>query len=139
MKDANRTFQSVALVIIGGFLTAWMVLAAAKYWGLQEVYEYPWLNFISFCSGVMLVAWFSKPNRPPDDTVLYTLFHKGRIVYIGITFLNRLGSRIDEHRRSGKVFDRVDFSQSYSRSKALDLEANKIRKLKPKYNRMHVD
>jgi hypothetical protein len=73
-----------------------------------------------------------------SDTVNYQLFWKGRIVYEGIAYADRIMARIGEHERSDKVFDEYDFDYSKPRSKALDLEFRRIQRNRPKYNICHM-
>jgi hypothetical protein len=73
----------------------------------------------------------------PDDTVNYTLKHKGRLVYHGITKENRLDKRLNEHERSGKKFDVVWYDDPKPRATALDSEKRYIQRYGPKYNVHH--
>ena len=72
-----------------------------------------------------------------EDTIIYTLRYRGKIVYVGIAYRHRIGGRISEHRRSDKRFDRVDMSKPRTRKEALRIEAMQIRRWQPKYTVMH--
>src|SRR5579872_7301114 len=66
------------------------------------------------------------------DTVVYYLFHKNRIVYIGIAYKDRIESRLDEHERKDWVWDEYDYGYSMSREQALGEEMMLIKKHRPK-------
>jgi len=72
-----------------------------------------------------------------DDTVNYSLHHRGKKVYDGIALEERLDRRISEHKYSGKIFDKVVFDDAKARSIALDLEERMIRRNRCKYNKHH--
>jgi hypothetical protein len=42
-------------------------------------------------------------NYEPKDTVNYRLIHRGKIVYEGICFGDRINARINEHKKGGKI------------------------------------
>jgi hypothetical protein len=73
----------------------------------------------------------------PSDTVNYTHYHKGKVVYHGVTYEDRLDKRTDEHRKSGKKFDKVVFSEPKPRSEAFAHERKMINKHRPKNNIHH--
>ena len=76
-------------------------------------------------------------NYEPKDTRNYSLLHRGKIVYEGISYDDVLDIRINRHRREGKVFDSCRYSQLKKRSMALDHEELRIRRRRPKYNIHH--
>jgi hypothetical protein len=71
------------------------------------------------------------------DTVNYTLWYKGKKVYHGICYADRLEARINEHFSSGKKFDNYTCGSSKPRSRALNLERKKIYRDIPRYNIHH--
>ncbi|MEM7037229.1 MAG: hypothetical protein AAF570_09640 [Bacteroidota bacterium] len=84
--------------------------------------------------GAVIGFWLVQRLGARDDTVVYMLRRRGRIVYVGVAYARRMEGRIAEHRRSGKVFDRVDIGRARPRKEALQIEARKIRSLQPRYN-----
>lgn len=75
-----------------------------------------------------------------DDTrsVVYMLYNRGKIVYVGITYADRIDQRIYEHEcKLDWVFDEYDYGGSMSREKALARERKLIRVHAPKYNIHH--
>jgi predicted GIY-YIG superfamily endonuclease len=73
-----------------------------------------------------------------NKTYLYSLKHNGEIVYIGIT--KNIKNRMNDHKRSKKVFDRYDILNVHSdRFYALREENNLIKQHKPKYNKQIFD
>ena len=72
-----------------------------------------------------------------DDTVNYTLFHRGRKVYHGICYEDRVYARLNEHRRRGLRFDDHSVSKAKRRVKAMDLERNRIRRDGTMFNIQH--
>ncbi|MCB9234500.1 MAG: hypothetical protein H6581_22790 [Bacteroidia bacterium] len=95
--------------------------------------QLPWLAAVSLVgglSGLQMAMRFGSQN----DTVIYYLRHRGRIVYVGIAYARRVGIRVQEHRQSGKHFDRVDIGRPRPRAEALKMESKRIRKLQPRYN-----
>lgn len=55
----------------------------------------------------------------------------------GITFEHRVDSRMKEHAKDGKVFDKVIVDKPKPRSTALELEKKRIKLHKPNYNIHH--
>lgn len=88
---------------------------------------------VGAAGGAVVAELFGEP----DDTVNYTHYHKGKVVYHGITYEDRLNKRTSEHRNSGKKFDRVKCSEPKPRSEALAHEKKMIKRHKPKYNTHH--
>lgn len=85
-------------------------------------------------SGYLIAELFGSPN----DTVNYEgLDVDGTIVYHGITYEYRIDKRIQEHRRSGKMFSQVKVSSARPREEALGVEKKLIQLDKPKYNVQH--
>jgi len=76
---------------------------------------------------------FSNKN----DTVNYKLKNKGRLVYHGICYEDRLDSRMNEHECSGKKFDEIIYDNPKPREHASRLERKRIRRDMPKYNHYH--
>ncbi len=70
----------------------------------------------------------------PSNTVVYKLYRWGRVVYIGVTHKNRIQTRIEEHKRSGKKFTKFKHGRAMSRRYALRMEYDLIKKYRPKYN-----
>lgn len=68
------------------------------------------------------------------DTVNYSLYSRGRLVYHGICYEDRLDQRLCEHRRAGKVFDHCVYDHAKPRLNALDKEERQIRRNRPKHN-----
>lgn len=99
--------------------------------------EFPAWILLGALVGLFLGRWLAQKLGLPDDTVVYTLRRRGRIVYVGIAYKYRVEGRIAEHRRTGKRFDRVDISRARPRKEALNREANRIRRFQPKYNVLH--
>src|ERR1700744_3129090 len=83
-----------------------------------------------------LVAWSINTilNYEEEDTINYTLRDKGRIVYVGVCYADRLHKRLAEHRCSGKIFTNYTISRLKKGSEALQHERRRIRKYRPKYN-----
>ncbi len=70
----------------------------------------------------------------PNTTYLYALYHKEKMVYIGIT--KELKSRIYQHKRSDKVFDNYKILNIHSdRFMALKEENTLINQYNPLYNK----
>lgn len=89
-------------------------------------------------TGLALYAVLDELTGEPADTVLYYLYHKNRIVYIGITYEDRIEQRILEHECKGIiVFDEYDFGYTMSRVKAVKRERSLIQRHRPKYNVHH--
>jgi len=76
---------------------------------------------------------FSEPN----DTIVYYLYRRNKIVYIGITYEDRIETRLNEHERNGLLFDEYDYGYCMSRGKALEKEKKEITRHRPKYNCHH--
>lgn len=93
-----------------------------------------WLILTGILSLAGLWVFRPVPQNGKRDTVIYFLRNGRSIVYVGIAFQNRAENRVAEHRRSGKVFNRVEWSQPMSRSKALSRERKFIQSLQPYYN-----
>lgn len=87
-----------------------------------------------FLAFKMLDAIFDGSDK---DTVNYTLKHRGRKVYHGITYEDRLECRLIEHELSGKKFDDYTVSQPRSRKTALKIERRRIQRDRTKYNVHH--
>lgn len=68
--------------------------------------------------------------------VIYSLLKDGRIVYVGQS--TRFGARIEEHRESGKIFDRVLFVEAFADT-LNELEMVFIRRLAPELNLVGAD
>lgn len=123
---------------------AWGALVGMGIWlafrlKMPETPEWNWAS-ISFFTllGMAAGAWLRARFGPPDDTVIYVLRRRRRIVYIGIAYLRRAETRVREHRASGKRFDRVEWSRPMPRKRALQLEERKIRRHRPEYNVLHT-
>jgi len=72
-----------------------------------------------------------------NDTVNYILWHKKRIVYHGICYIDRMDARLNEHELRGLIFDEFDYDHAKPRTKAQVLEQKRIQRDKPKYNVHH--
>ena len=72
-----------------------------------------------------------------NNTVNYILYYKGKRVYDGICYEDRLDDRIADHERSGKRFDDVVYDYAKPRSEALVLERKRIKRFKCKSNIHH--
>lgn len=78
-------------------------------------------------------------KRTIRDTINYTLYCRGRMVYHGIT--NNLFRRLAEHEREGMYFDEYTYSAKRSRASARRHESEDIARYfwsqgrLPKYNR----
>jgi len=70
----------------------------------------------------------------PRDTVNYILRFRGKRVYDGIAYEDRIDKRISEHAQDGKIFDHVHIDEPNTRERARDLEKKRIRRFKSKYN-----
>ena len=71
-------------------------------------------------------------------TYLYSLKHNEEIVYIGIT--KNIKDRVNQHKRSKKVFDGYEILNIHKdRFYALREENNRIKQHKPKYNKQIFD
>lgn len=64
----------------------------------------------------------------------YRLFSNDKLVYHGITHNNRKKLRIFEHKKLGKIFDKVKFDKQQSEEDAWRIEAKRIKRDKPIYN-----
>ena len=126
------------IVLSGSLFTAFSFWAGDIHFELGLLPQFPLLILMAALPGLWLSYRLTKGTSNEGNTFIYTLFHRNKVVYVGITYTYRLGSRIDEHRRSGKIFDRIDLSEPFSREDALNREAKKIRQLKPKYNVQHT-
>ncbi|MBE2290230.1 MAG: hypothetical protein IAE95_11790 [Chitinophagaceae bacterium] len=73
----------------------------------------------------------------PKDTVNYKLRHRGKTVYHGVCYEDRLDARIYEHECDGKVFDNCTYDEAKSRAQALEIERKRIRRNRTKYNIQH--
>lgn len=73
----------------------------------------------------------------PNDTVNYQLYSGKKLVYEGITYEDRIESRINEHERLGKCFSHYEFDKAKPRIEAEELEKKRIKEYKPKYNIQH--
>lgn len=73
----------------------------------------------------------------PNDTVNYSLYHKRKRVYEGITYEDRIDTRPSEHRKAGKKFTSFVYDDAKPRSEALSIEKEMIYKFQPKYNIHH--
>ncbi len=71
------------------------------------------------------------------DTINYELWYRGRLVYHGICFEDRLDARLYEHQYSGKVFDECIFGEPTTQDRAKHIEQKRIRKDRPRYNVQH--
>jgi len=73
-------------------------------------------------------------NDKNSSTYLYSLYHKDELVYIGIT--KDIKKRINQHKRTNKVFDRYEIVSIFNdRFYALREENILIKKHNPKYNK----
>lgn len=84
-------------------------------------------------AGYIVAQIFGAPN----DTINYSLFKKGQLVYHGITYDDRLHTRTNEHLRRGLQFDRVLKDKPKSRIDAILLERKRIKRDLPLYNIKH--
>jgi len=91
-------------------------------------------------TGGVLLVWIvldSLFGINSKDTVNYILIYRGRIVYHGITYADRIQSRLAEHRVDGKMFDSYRVSGTTSREVAQRIEQRRIRRDNPHYNIQH--
>ena len=72
-----------------------------------------------------------------NDTVNYTLMYRGRKVYHGVVYEDRLDTRLYEHECAGKKFDNCIYDDTKPRAEALKIERKRIRRDKTKYNIHH--
>lgn len=93
-----------------------------------------WLILFGLLTLIGIAAISLRSGAGKRDTVIYFLRNGRKIVYVGIAYLTRAEIRIAEHRRSGKVFNRVDWSRPMPRAKALSRERQFIQTLQPRYN-----
>ena len=97
-----------------------------------------WINtVVGLLLGVLIGLLLAKRFGSKNDTYNYSLYYKGEHVYEGITGVKRLCTRIKEHERDGKKFDRIAKSRPKPRVEAVADEAIQIRKSNPKYNKQH--
>lgn len=89
-----------------------------------------------FVAGVTLYAIY-KEFAVPDDTVVYFLYSRNRIVYVGIAYEDRIDQRIYEHECKDWIFDEYDYGYCMSRSQAMAEEKRLIIRHQPKYNIQH--
>lgn len=68
------------------------------------------------------------------DTHVYTLRHKRKVVYFGIT--RDPENRLKAHQRSGKIFTSASFSAKCTRKSALKREKEAIKRYKDNHGRM---
>ena len=84
--------------------------------------------------GAKILDGFSGEEH---DTINYTLWYRGKKVYHGVCYIDRLEARINEHALSGKKFDKYTYGTAKPRSRALNVERKKIYRDIPKYNIHH--
>lgn len=81
----------------------------------------------------------SSKREFKDNYLIYALINKDEIVYIGQS--KNILLRLNDHRKSNKVFDSwciVENLGIYTTSKEVNrLEEKYIKKLLPKYNKIH--
>lgn len=82
-------------------------------------------------------AGYSILTYKSQNTVNYTLKNRGKNVYEGITYEERVHTRIREHIADGKRFDDFSTSSPRTREKALIIEKARIQRKNPKYNNHH--
>jgi predicted GIY-YIG superfamily endonuclease len=88
-------------------------------------------------AGVALYAMYQELTSEASGTVVYFLYNRNRIVYIGITYEDRVDQRIYEHECKDWVFDEYDYGYCMSRSQAIAEEKRLIKRHQPKYNVHH--
>ena len=88
---------------------------------------------IGLGSGLLTVEFFGEPK----DTINYILYDGKKRVYDGITYEDRANTRKREHRKSGKKFTRMVKGEVLPRSEAEELEYQRIKRNKAKYNIQH--
>jgi hypothetical protein len=89
-------------------------------------------------SAVILCAYVLNSLLSTDnDTVNYILWHKRRIVYHGICYVDRMDARLNEHELRGLIFDEYDYDHAKPRNRAQAVEQIRIKRDKPKYNVHH--
>lgn len=130
--------QKAQGLLIGGGLTAGGLGALGFYYAPEVLMQLYWIPLIGILPGGWLGYKTAMRLGSPANTVIYTLRHRGRTVYVGVSYSRRIGVRIEEHRKSGKQFNRVRFSKPFPRKEALRIEARRIRRRKPKYNIAHA-
>jgi hypothetical protein len=86
-----------------------------------------------YVAGSILEGLFSSES----DTVNYILKYRGRVVYHGICYEDRLDARLNEHRRNGIRYDECVYSEAKPRSRACNLERKRIRRDRTEYNIHH--
>ena len=88
--------------------------------------------------GVLLgIAVLDSILSNKNNTVNYVLKDRGRKVYHGVVFEDRLDTRIYEHECSGKKFDECVYDDPKPREEALRLEKKRIKRDRTKYNVHH--
>lgn len=130
---ATRRQKTIG-VIAGGSISTAAASVACFYFIPDLLLTIYWLPLSALLPGAFIGLRLAKRFGSKPNTVLYSLHHRGRLVYIGISYSRRIGTRIEEHRKSGKKFSKVRFSKPYPRREALRIEARKIRRRRPKYN-----
>jgi hypothetical protein len=83
---------------------------------------------------VVLDDFFSEPK----DTINYTLYRKGKKIYHGIAYEDRLDARLYEHECAGIIpFDNCIYDHPKTRTQALALERKRIYRDQTPYNCHH--
>lgn len=73
-----------------------------------------------------------------QDTVNYTLYHKGKKMYHGISYEDCFDGRIDQHERAGIIpFDNCVYDLPKTRTQAMQLERKRIKRDQTPYNNHH--
>jgi hypothetical protein len=93
-------------------------------------------HFALFSFAALTGVFFAILTEENEDSVNYHLYNKGKLVYTGITFADRLQKRLYEHKRDGKVFDSYTYSKVKKRTKARKHEIKRISINKPHYNKI---
>lgn len=93
-----------------------------------------WKNIAVVVGGLWAL---NKLLKSEEDTVIYYLYHKGKIRYIGITYADRIEQRIYEHSCKTWKFDNYKHTSPMSREAALKKEKYLIQKYNPLYNIHH--
>jgi hypothetical protein len=109
---------------------------------MQEEYDQnqsPWQEFaVKVGLFVLGVAVLDNLFNEHQDTVNYTLYHKGRKMYHGISYEDCFDERIDQHERAGIIpFDDCVYDHPKNRTKAMQLERKRIQRDQTPYNNHH--